>query len=121
MPTVHRGYFSVSGSATTGFDLRHRSADFAEMESEDILLSELALPFPLARRPVYPIAMKSMAKSAPVVDLQVQLSICKQLNTFYSTSLFELPLVEPSTFQHAVWSHLFGVRLSIPQCSNGTV
>jgi hypothetical protein len=97
MPTVHRGYFSVSGAATTSFELSHSSPEFADVESEDILLSELALPFPLTRSPSFPKAVKGMAESAPTLDMGRQMSICKQLYSYYAGSLFELPLVDDAS------------------------
>ena len=45
MPMIHRGYFVVNGSASSGFDLDYSSAEFRGFEARDTLLSELGSGF----------------------------------------------------------------------------
>jgi hypothetical protein len=68
MPEVHRGYFSVGILNDGAFQLTHASAQFAESEAVDILLSELAIPTVSAPPPIEANAIDALAATMPRVD-----------------------------------------------------
>lgn len=67
MPEAHRDYYAISSTAE-GFVLTHRDAAFAEAQARDILLSELALVFPLRSDNALDPALRKIIGDLPKID-----------------------------------------------------
>ena len=67
MPEAHKGYYEVSHEGGT-FRLQHPDAAFAEAQARDILLSELALVFPLTAEEELDPVLHEIARTAPKID-----------------------------------------------------
>jgi hypothetical protein len=92
MPEVHKNYYAVE-RAGNGFRLLHRDAAFAEAQAHDILLSELAIPFPLRRMQQVDAAVYRLAETAPNFDLQLLAPLLHRKASFYLNGLAEANLV----------------------------
>jgi hypothetical protein len=92
MPEVHKGYYAVE-RAGNGFRLLHRDPAFAEAQAHDILLSELAIPFPLRSvQQVDPVVYR-MAETAPIFDPQLLSPLLDRKTKFYLDGLAEANLI----------------------------
>ncbi|WP_072386526.1 hypothetical protein [Hyphomicrobium sp. CS1BSMeth3] len=97
MPLVRRGAFSVESTAS-GFRLHHPNRQFATLEENDVLLSELALPHDV-RLPPHPIeAYKRMAKALPIVPGDDLVHVLQAAYHHYLNNVLELPLISAEAF-----------------------
>jgi hypothetical protein len=89
---VHRGYYRVTGDATSGFDLEYSSADFEAFEARDILLSELASGF-LFTPPRGDLAegFDRFAATAPVLDHGLSIELRRELIFLFGVGCLREP------------------------------
>lgn len=67
MPEAHKAYYRVTATEE-GFELAHRDANFAEAQARDILLSELALVFPLPSENALEPILRDIVDQLPEFD-----------------------------------------------------
>ncbi len=92
MPEVHKGYYVVERTGN-GYRLMHRDASFAEAQAHDILLSELAIPFPLRSvQKVDPVVYR-LAETAPIFNPQLLSKLLDRKTSFYLDGLAEANLI----------------------------
>lgn len=102
MPEVHRGYFSVICNGSKRFSLRHASKDIARAEAEDILLSELALGFPVQAHPFTDEFFDKLSEGeAGQLSGEAILGI-KALGGHYLRHVFEVSLVDDDGLRAAL-------------------
>lgn len=92
MPEVHKGYYQVE-SVGTGFRLLHRNAEFAEAQARDILLSELAIPFPIRNIQQVDPVVYQLAETAPKFDARLFVPLLDRKTKFYLGGLAEASLI----------------------------
>ena len=103
MPEVHRGYYDVAGDALAGFKLSFRSSEFEVAETEDFLLSELALPFLRSPAPRVS-AFDQLAMTAPVLDGVTLVATQRMLIAHYRDNVIDTALVSDAALIRAAAS-----------------
>lgn len=104
MPEVHKKWYDVTYDGVT-FELSHHSAAFAEFEARDILLSELALVFPLAVSRERDPELDTLAAMAPEHDAVLVEALLKR-------KMLRLVggMAEPNLVTEAGMRNIFGFK-----------
>jgi hypothetical protein len=115
MPDVHRGILCPVDLGTHTFDLVYKSSQFMDYEVQDIVMSELALPFSIfGDRSSLVAACVAHAKQFPLIQ---QGFMVDQINELYHSRIHgashEAPIMTNDGYFHAVggsYSDFFAFR-----------
>lgn len=101
MPEYWKKYYTVEGDASTGFRLTHTSADFAEQEKRDFILTELSKAHGFNPPADLASEFDLLAKTAPRIDARQQMLLTRMYYQHYVQAIIEPPLITDAGFQEA--------------------